>query len=95
MQAKDGTKTARVLDVDTVIICAGQEPLAELSDALQQAGIMTHRVGGADVAGELDAKRAIDQATRLSVMIETAAGKVPYEPASTMTSKLMGLMGKK
>jgi len=49
-------------------------------------------VGGADVASELDAKRAIDQSTRLAVMIEEATGKVKYEPATTMTSKLMGMM---
>jgi hypothetical protein len=57
-----------------------------------QAGVLTHLVGGADVASELDAKRAIDQSTRLAVMIEEATGKVKYEPATTMTSKLMGMM---
>ena len=41
---------------------------------------------------QLDAKRAIDQSTRLAVMIEEATGKVKYEPATTMTSKLMGMM---
>jgi len=94
-KAKDGSKTTTVLDVDTVIICAGQDPLKELEAELTKAGVMTHLVGGADVASELDAKRAIDQATRLTVMIEHAKGKVAYEAASTMTSKLMGLMSKK
>jgi len=94
-KAKDGSTKSSVLDVDTIIICAGQEPLKELEAELSKAGIMTHLVGGADVASELDAKRAIDQATRLAVMIEDATGKVAYEPATTMTAKLMGMMGKK
>lgn len=93
--SKDGTKTSLVLDVDTIVTCAGQEPLKELAADLEAAGIPTHTVGGADVATELDAKRAIDQATRLSVIIEQANGKVAYEPASTMTSKLMGMMQSK
>lgn len=54
--------------------------LQELEADLTKAGVPTHLVGGADVASELDAKRAIDQSTRLAVMIEQAAGKVPYEP---------------
>ncbi|ADD44040.1 FAD-dependent oxidoreductase [Stackebrandtia nassauensis] len=57
----------RVLDVDTVVICAGQEPRRDLHDELVASGIPTHLIGGADVAAELDAKRAIDQATRLAV----------------------------
>jgi 2,4-dienoyl-CoA reductase (NADPH2) len=55
----------RLLDVDTVVICAGQDPLRELADALPNA----HLIGGADVAAELDAKRAIDQATRLALRL--------------------------
>ncbi len=54
-----------VLPVDTVVLCAGQEPARDLSLALEAAGVAHHRIGGADVAAELDAKRAIDQATRL------------------------------
>ena len=54
----------------------------ELEADLTKAGVVTHLVGGADVASELDAKRAIDQSTRLAVMIEQAAGKVPYEPGT-------------
>eukprot|EP00277_Geminigera_cryophila_P006971 CAMPEP_0179430524 /NCGR_PEP_ID=MMETSP0799-20121207/15655_1 /TAXON_ID=46947 /ORGANISM="Geminigera cryophila, Strain CCMP2564" /LENGTH=724 /DNA_ID=CAMNT_0021207023 /DNA_START=50 /DNA_END=2224 /DNA_ORIENTATION=+ len=92
-KAKDGSKTKSVLDVDSIIICAGQDPLKELEAQLTKGGVMTHLIGGADVASELDAKRAIDQATRLTVMIEHATGKVAYETASTMTSKLMGMMG--
>jgi 2,4-dienoyl-CoA reductase (NADPH2) len=60
---------ARCLDVDTVVICAGQEPLRELEAPLQQAGIDVRRIGGADVAAELDAKRAIDQGTRVAAAL--------------------------
>lgn len=60
---------AQCLDVDNVVICAGQVPNRELSDALTAAGISSHLIGGADVAAELDAKRAIDQGTRLAAEI--------------------------
>lgn len=56
----------QVLPVDTVIVCAGQDPLRELQDGLQHAGQRVHLVGGADVAAELDAKRAINQGSRLA-----------------------------
>ncbi|MDO8270405.1 MAG: NADPH-dependent 2,4-dienoyl-CoA reductase [Gammaproteobacteria bacterium] len=56
----------KVLAVDNIVICAGQEPLRELVEGLHKP---FHLVGGADVAAELDAKRAIDQATRLALMI--------------------------
>ncbi|MNP58663.1 2,4-dienoyl-CoA reductase [NADPH] [compost metagenome] len=55
-----------MLPVDTVIVCAGQEPLRELHDGLLAAGQSVHLIGGADVAAELDAKRAIDQGSRLA-----------------------------
>ena len=55
--------TAKVLEVDNVIICAGQDPMRELLDGLNKPH---HLIGGADVAAELDAKRAIDQGTRLA-----------------------------
>ncbi|GAA5316684.1 MAG: NADPH-dependent 2,4-dienoyl-CoA reductase [Candidatus Pelagadaptatus aseana] len=54
------------LHVDNVILCAGQEPLRELVDGLNKPH---HLIGGADVAAELDAKRAIDQGTRLAAEI--------------------------
>jgi 2,4-dienoyl-CoA reductase (NADPH2) len=60
---------AQVLPVDNVVVCAGQEPNRTLADALIQAGIKTHIIGGADVAAELDAKRAIDQGTRLAAAL--------------------------
>ncbi|PRH78138.1 NADPH-dependent 2,4-dienoyl-CoA reductase [Streptomyces solincola] len=56
----------RVLAVDTVVLCTGQEPRRELYEALVAAGASAHLIGGADVAAELDAKRAIDQGTRLA-----------------------------
>jgi len=54
------------LEVDNVIICAGQIPNRQLAEALAESGIQSHLIGGADVAAELDAKRAIDQGTRLA-----------------------------
>ncbi|MCL6272201.1 NADPH-dependent 2,4-dienoyl-CoA reductase, partial [Sansalvadorimonas sp. 2012CJ34-2] len=51
-----------VLDVDNVIICAGQEPMRDLKASLEVAGVRVTMIGGADEARELDAKRAIDQA---------------------------------
>ncbi|UUZ75720.1 hypothetical protein LP414_29355 [Polaromonas sp. P1(28)-13] len=61
----DGT----VLAVDNIVLCAGQEPLRELLEPLRAAGIKTHLIGGADEASELDAKRAINQGTRLAAVI--------------------------
>ena len=55
----------QVLPVDNIIICAGQEPLRELQQALVDAGQTVHLIGGADVAAQLDAKRAIKQASEL------------------------------
>ncbi len=54
---------------DTVVLCAGQTPLRELADALQAQGKAVHLIGGAQEAGELDAKRAIDQAARLAARL--------------------------
>ncbi len=69
----------KVLDVDTIIICAGQDPRRELAEALIESGSANssstyshenvHCIGGADVATELDAKRAIDQGTRLALAL--------------------------
>lgn len=59
----------RTLAVDTVVICAGQESVRDLVDELTVAGVTTHVIGGADVAAELDAKRAIEQGTRLAAGI--------------------------
>lgn len=59
----------QVLPVDTVIVCAGQDPLRELQAELEQGGLKVHLIGGADVAAELDAKRAIDQGSRLAAAL--------------------------
>ena len=58
-----------LLAVDTVVLCAGQEPARGLVDQLTAAGIAHHVIGGADVATELDAKRAIDQGARLAARL--------------------------
>jgi 2,4-dienoyl-CoA reductase (NADPH2) len=65
----DGSE--QVLPVDHVVVCAGQEPQRGLFDRLRAAapGLETHLIGGADVAAELDAKRAIDQGTRLAARL--------------------------
>lgn len=60
---------SQLLAVDTVVLCAGQNPARTLSDALTAQGIAHHLIGGADVAAELDAKRAIDQAMRLAASL--------------------------
>ena len=60
---------AQCLDADTIVICAGQEPRRELWEALQQNRIDATLIGGADVALELDAKRAIEQGTRVALAI--------------------------
>ncbi|HHB83702.1 MAG TPA: FAD-binding protein [Devosia sp.] len=58
--------TKQTLEVDTVVICAGQVSNAHLEQPLRDAGIMVHVIGGADEAGELDAKRAILQGMKLA-----------------------------
>ncbi|MFM8769445.1 MAG: FAD-dependent oxidoreductase, partial [Rubrivivax sp.] len=62
-------KEQRLIECDTVVLCAGQEPLRELQAPLQAAGVNVHLIGGAHEAAELDAKRAIDQGTRLAARI--------------------------
>ncbi|WP_083006384.1 NADPH-dependent 2,4-dienoyl-CoA reductase [Halomonas sp. GT] len=64
---RDGEE--QVLAVDTVVVCAGQESVRELIAPLSQAGACFHVIGGADEAAELDAKRAIDQGTRLAASL--------------------------
>lgn len=59
----------QLLEVDHVVICAGQEPRRELADPLRAAGKTVHLIGGCDVAMELDARRAIAQGTRLALEI--------------------------
>ncbi len=59
----------QLLDVDNVIICAGQESNRDLQQALERGGMNVHLIGGANVAAELDAKRAIRQAAELAMVI--------------------------
>lgn len=59
----------RTLPVDTVVLCAGQEPRRDLYDTLRAAGHGVHLIGGADVAAELDAKRAVRQGTELAAAL--------------------------
>lgn len=58
-----------LIEVDTVVLCAGQESERGLADALQAAGRRVHVIGGAAEAAELDAKRAIDQGVRLAAVL--------------------------
>jgi 2,4-dienoyl-CoA reductase (NADPH2) len=57
------------IEVDNIVMCAGQLSLRELQEPLDSAGVATHVIGGADVATELDAKRAIDQGSRLAARL--------------------------
>ncbi len=59
----------RLLEVDSVVVCAGQEPVRELLEPLRAAGLEVHLIGGAEKAAELDAKRAIDQGTRVAAAL--------------------------
>ncbi|WP_421701534.1 FAD-dependent oxidoreductase [Aliiroseovarius sp.] len=62
----EARENPRVVECDTVVLCAGQVSDRSLADALVAKGINPHVIGGADVAAELDAKRAINQGTRLA-----------------------------
>ncbi|MFI8359969.1 FAD-dependent oxidoreductase [Streptomyces sp. NPDC085612] len=59
----------RLVPADTVVLCTGQEPRRDLYEALRAAGVEAHLIGGADVAAELDAKRAIRQGTELAARL--------------------------
>jgi len=59
----------RLVPADTVILCTGQDSVVELPKALQQSGISVHIVGGANLAAELDAKRAIEEGTRAALTL--------------------------
>ena len=58
-----------LIEADTIVLCAGQLPNRSLADALEAKGVSCHVIGGADVAAELDAKRAINQGTRLAASL--------------------------
>jgi 2,4-dienoyl-CoA reductase (NADPH2) len=59
----------QVYPCDTVIVCAGQDSVREMYEPLKAAHVSVHLIGGADLAAELDAKRAIDQAAKLAIKI--------------------------
>jgi 2,4-dienoyl-CoA reductase (NADPH2) len=59
----------QLIEVDTIVLCAGQEPCRDLAGPLRAKGLDVHLIGGADVAAELDAKRAIEQGTRLAARL--------------------------
>jgi 2,4-dienoyl-CoA reductase (NADPH2) len=65
----DKRADGQLIECDTIVLCAGQEPLRELQAPLVAAGVAVHLIGGAHEAGELDAKRAIDQGTRLAASL--------------------------
>ena len=65
----EGAPPPRVIPVDTVVLCAGQESVRTLAEELAPSGIPVHVIGGADVAAEVDAKRAIRQGTELAARI--------------------------
>jgi 2,4-dienoyl-CoA reductase (NADPH2) len=65
----EARENPRVIPADTVVLCAGQLSDRSLADTLAARGITAHVIGGADVAAELDAKRAIDQGTRLAATL--------------------------
>lgn len=71
LRVSDGEarENPRLIEADTIVLCAGQLPERSLADALEAAGQPCHIIGGADVAAELDAKRAINQGTRLAAML--------------------------
>jgi 2,4-dienoyl-CoA reductase (NADPH2) len=89
---KKGQK--HVLEVDNVVVCAGQVPLRELEEPLKKQGVTVYRIGGADEAGELDAKRAIDQGSRLAAKLETATPGEPLDAPPTLSAKVFEYLGK-
>ncbi len=65
----EARENPQVIEADTIVLCAGQVPERSLADALIAKGVTPHVIGGADVAAELDAKRAINQGTRLAATL--------------------------
>jgi len=65
----EGRENPTLIEADTIVLCAGQLSERRLADALEETGTVAHVIGGADVAAELDAKRAIDQGVRLAAAL--------------------------
>lgn len=93
VSTKHGEKTEeRLLEVDTIVVCAGQESERGLESELKSLpdrDFTMHRIGGAELAAELDAKRAIDQGSRLAAQIESAEEGVVYMAPVPLSGKLM------
>lgn len=86
---------SRVLEVDNIVLCAGQEPLDVLAHDLEDdvvCGLPVFKIGGAEMASELDAKRAIDQGTRLAAQIESAPSGSVFTAPLNLGTKAMRLM---
>ena len=77
------------LNVDTVVLCAGQTPNRALQAELEAAGCTVYLIGGADEAAELDAKRAIKQGTELAMRLDTTAQAATKSVAPTATHQLL------
>jgi len=60
---------SRLLEVDHIVVCAGQEPRRDLAAGIEAAGYQVRLIGGSHVATELDAKRAIDEGSRLAAAL--------------------------
>ncbi len=69
IDADGDTPESRVIEAATIVLCTGQESVRDLVEPLEAAGVSVHVIGGADVAAELDAKRAIKQATELAARL--------------------------
>ncbi|NSX54588.1 NADPH-dependent 2,4-dienoyl-CoA reductase [Parasulfitobacter algicola] len=65
----EARENPQVIQADTVVLCAGQIPARDLADELERRNVTFHLIGGANVAAELDAKRAIDQGTRVAAAL--------------------------
>ncbi len=65
----EARENPELIEADTIVLCAGQVSARGLADDLERAGIAAHVIGGADLAAELDAKRAIDQGARLAASL--------------------------
>ena len=89
------TTVGRVLEVDNIVICAGQVSLVELEAPLKAAGVTVFKIGGAQYAGELDANRAIDQGTRLALQVEAAKTGDVFERPVGVAAQIMERMMKK
>jgi 2,4-dienoyl-CoA reductase (NADPH2) len=72
-----------VVAVDTVVLCSGQDSERSLYDELVAAGVPAHLIGGADVAAELDAERAIEQGTRVVAGLDPATAAHSGRPGAT------------